>query len=195
MTGAYDGPQVVGMDLHRYRSVLVPMTPDGRKLETTRITSSPAELRRVIARAGKRPRVVLGATYGWYWAPGTLTAAGPQVHLARPLGVKGIQLPAGQERRERRRRSGGSAADGTAAGGMDRPRGVRELRELAGTASRWSGCARAAKTGSMPFWPSSGCRSPAVTSSGWVAAPGWMAWSSRSRMRGKWPRCAPSPVS
>jgi hypothetical protein len=46
MTEAYDGREVVGMDLHRRRSVLVRMTPDGRKLETARITNSPAELRR-----------------------------------------------------------------------------------------------------------------------------------------------------
>ena len=31
MTEAYDGRQVVGMDLHRRRSVLVRMTEDGRK--------------------------------------------------------------------------------------------------------------------------------------------------------------------
>jgi hypothetical protein len=47
MSEAYDGQQVVGMDLHRRRSVLVRMTADGRKLETARITNSPAELRRV----------------------------------------------------------------------------------------------------------------------------------------------------
>jgi transposase len=88
MSEAYDGRQVVGMDLHRRRSVLVRMTADGRKLETARITNSPAELRKVIARAGKRPKVVLGATYGWYWAADTLAAAGAQVHLAHPLGVK-----------------------------------------------------------------------------------------------------------
>jgi hypothetical protein len=88
MSEAYDGPQVVGMDLHRRRSVLVRMTADGRKLETARISNSPAELRRVIARAGKRPQVVLEATYGWYWAADTLAAAGAQVHLAHPLGVK-----------------------------------------------------------------------------------------------------------
>ena len=46
MTEAYDGRQVVGMDLHRRRSVLVRMTEDGRKLETVRITNSPAALRR-----------------------------------------------------------------------------------------------------------------------------------------------------
>ena len=86
MSEAYDGQQVVGMDLHRRRSVLVRMTPDGQKLETSRITNSPVELRRVIARAGKRPRVVLEATYGWYWAADTLAAAGAEVHLAHPLG-------------------------------------------------------------------------------------------------------------
>ena len=90
MAEAYDGREVVGMDLHRRRSVLVRMTPDGRKLETARITNSPAELRRAIAGAGTRPRVVLEATYGWYWAADTLAAAGAEVHLAHPLGVKGF---------------------------------------------------------------------------------------------------------
>ena len=62
MTEAYDGRQVVGMDLHRRRSVLVRMTEDERKLETARITNSPAALRAVIARAGVNPRVVVEAT-------------------------------------------------------------------------------------------------------------------------------------
>ncbi len=88
METAYDGRQVVGIDLHRRRSVLVRMTQDGRRLATARITNSPAELRAQIARAGKGPRVVLEATYGWYWAADTLAAAGAEVHLAHPLGVK-----------------------------------------------------------------------------------------------------------
>ena len=88
MTEAYDGRQVVGMDLHRRRSVIVRMTEDGRKLETVRITNSPAALRAVIAKAGKNPRVVIEATYGWYWAVDVLEAAGAEVHLAHPLGVK-----------------------------------------------------------------------------------------------------------
>src|SRR6266536_5762162 len=91
MTEACDGREVVGMDLHRRRSVLVRMTPDGRKLETARITNSAAELRRQIARAGKHPRVVLEATYGSYWAADTLAAAGAKVHLAHPLGVRGFR--------------------------------------------------------------------------------------------------------
>ena len=88
MEAAYDGPQIVGMDLHRRRSVLVRMTEDGTRLGTAKITNSAAELRREIARAGERPKVVLEATYGWYWAADALMAAGAQVHLAHPLGVK-----------------------------------------------------------------------------------------------------------
>jgi transposase len=76
------------MDLHRRRSVLVRMTEDGRKLGSVRIASSPAELCKQIARAGKHPKVVLEATCGWYWAADTLAAAGAEVHLAHPLGVK-----------------------------------------------------------------------------------------------------------
>ena len=88
MTEAYDGRQDVGMDLHRRRSVLVRMTGDGRKLETVRIENSPQALRAVLARAGKNPRVVAGATYGWYWAVDVPGEAGAEVHLAHPLGVK-----------------------------------------------------------------------------------------------------------
>jgi len=65
MGTACDGRQVVGMDLHRRRSVLVRMTEDGRRLGMARITSSAAELRKAIAVAGASPRVVLEAAYGW----------------------------------------------------------------------------------------------------------------------------------
>jgi transposase len=85
---AYDGPQIVGMDLHRRRSVLVRMTEDGRKLGTARITNSPARLTAEIRRAGLHPQVVLEACYGWYWAADVLEAADAEVHLAHPLGVK-----------------------------------------------------------------------------------------------------------
>src|SRR5215475_10620890 len=91
METACDGRQVVGMDLHRRRSVLVRMTEDGRRLGVARITNSPAELVKEIARAGKAPRVVLEAPYGWYWAADTPAAAGAEVHLAHPLGVKAFR--------------------------------------------------------------------------------------------------------
>ena len=130
MSEAYDGQQVVGMDLHRRRSVLVRMTVDGRKLETTRITNSPAELRRVIARAGKRPRVVLEATYGWYWAADTLAAAGAEVHLAHPLGVKAFSY----RRVKNDEKDAADLADllrmGRLPEGWIAPGEIRELREL-----------------------------------------------------------------
>ena len=98
MTEAYDGRQVVGMDLHRRRSVLVRMTEDGRKLETVRITNSPAALRAVIARAGRNPRVVIEAAYGWYWAVDVLEAAGGGGAPGPPAGGQGVHLPAGEKR-------------------------------------------------------------------------------------------------
>jgi len=88
---AYDGRQVVGVDLHRRRSVLVRMTQDGRRLGMAKIINSPQALRTEIARAGTSPRVVLEATYGWYWAADTLAAAGAEVHLAHPLLTCGTQ--------------------------------------------------------------------------------------------------------
>jgi hypothetical protein len=88
----YVGRQIVGMDLHRRRSVLVRMTETGERLETVRISNDPEYLRAVMARAGEAPDVVLEATYGWYWAADTLAELGATVHLAHPLGVKMFSL-------------------------------------------------------------------------------------------------------
>jgi len=130
METAYDGRQVVGMDLHRRRSVLVRMTEDGRRLGTVRITNSAAELRAQIARAGKNPKVVLEATYGWYWAADTLAAAGAEVHLAHPLGVKAFTY----RRVKNDERDAADLADllrmGRLAEARIAPAEVRELREL-----------------------------------------------------------------
>ena len=130
MGTGYDGRQVVGMDLHRRRSVLVRMTEDGRRLGTVKITNSPPELRAQIARAGKSPRVVLEATYGWYWAADTLAAAGAEVHLAHPLGVKAFSC----RRVKNDERDAADLADllrmGRLAEAQLAPQEVRELREL-----------------------------------------------------------------
>jgi transposase len=88
VSGAYEGQQIVGIDLHRRRSVLVRMTETGERLETVRITNDPDYLREVMTRAGEAPEVVLEACYGWYWAADTLAELGATVHLAHPLGVK-----------------------------------------------------------------------------------------------------------
>ncbi len=92
MSGAYEGRQIVGVDLHRRRSVLVRMTETGERLETVRISNDPEYLAQVMARAGEAPEVVLEATYGWYWAADTLAELGANVHLAHPLGVKMFSL-------------------------------------------------------------------------------------------------------
>ena len=88
MSGAYEGRQIVGMDLHRRRSVLVRMSETGEHLETVRISNDPEYLREVMTRAGEAPEVVLEAAYGWYWAADALAKLGAHVHLAHPLGVK-----------------------------------------------------------------------------------------------------------
>ena len=85
---SYAGQQIVGIDLHRRRSVIVRMTEAGEHLETVRILNDPERLAAVMARAGETPEVVLEATYGWYWAADTLAELGANVHLAHPLGVK-----------------------------------------------------------------------------------------------------------
>ena len=130
MTEAYDGRQVVGMDLHRRRSVLVRMTMDGRKLETARIVNSAAALRAVIGRAGDRPLVVVEATYGWYWAADVLEAAGAEVHLAHPLGVKAFSY----RRVKNDERDCADLADLLRMGRLPEawiaPPGVRALREV-----------------------------------------------------------------
>jgi len=61
----YAGRQVVGIDLHRRRSVIVRMTEAGETLETVRIDNDPVALGLQIAKAGSDPDVVLEATYGW----------------------------------------------------------------------------------------------------------------------------------
>jgi transposase len=130
MEKAYDGRQVVGMDLHRRRSVIVRMTEDGRRLGLARIANSPAELRAQIARAGKSPKVVLEATYGWYWAADTLAAAGAEVHLAHPLGVKAFTY----RRVKNDERDAADLADLLRMGRLPEawiaPPQVRELREI-----------------------------------------------------------------
>jgi transposase len=81
------GEQYVGIDLHRRRSVIVRMTPEGEVLEMVRVDNDPVALSLELAKAGPDPEVVLEATYGWHWAADLLQACGAKVHLAHPLCV------------------------------------------------------------------------------------------------------------
>jgi transposase len=130
MSAGYDGQQIVGMDLHRRRSVLVRMSAEGERLGRVRISNSPAALRAEIAKAGVRPKVVLEATYGWYWAADTLALAGAEVHLAHPLGVKAFTY----RRVKNDERDAADLADLLRMGRLPEawiaPQDVRDLREL-----------------------------------------------------------------
>ena len=57
--------EYVGIDLHRRRSVIVRVSPDGEHLSTVRIANDPVALSLAVAEAGPDPEVVLEATYGW----------------------------------------------------------------------------------------------------------------------------------
>lgn len=126
----YDGHQYVGIDLHRHRSVIVRHDAQGNQLALTRISNDPLTLAQEISKAGPHPDVVLEATNGWYWAADVLTDAGASVHLAHPLGIKGMS----------HRRVKTDARDATDLADLLRmhrlpeawiaPPGLRELREL-----------------------------------------------------------------
>lgn len=122
--------QIVGMDLHRRRSVLVRMNQDGERLETVRVVNDVERLAAVIGRAGKSPEVVLEATYGWYWAADALAELGANVHLAHPLGVKGFSY----RRVKNDERDAADLADllrmNRLPEGWIAPPATRELREL-----------------------------------------------------------------
>ena len=126
----YVGPQYVGVDLHRRRSVIVRTTDAGDRLEAVQIVNDPEALAAVIARAGEAPDVVLEATYGWYWAADTLQAVGARVHLAHPLGVKAFEY----RRVKNDLRDAADLADLLRMGRLPEawiaPPATRELREL-----------------------------------------------------------------
>ena len=83
--------QYVGIDLHRRRSVIVRMDGEGEVLEVVRVENSVQALVDQVGKAGAGAPVAIEATYGWYWAVDALTAAGFEVSLAHPRGIKMMQ--------------------------------------------------------------------------------------------------------
>ena len=124
-------PEYVGIDLHRRRSVIVRMSPDGERLSTEKIDNDPRALAAAIAPAGPNPKVVVEATYGWYWAADVLEECGAELHLAHPLGMKGITS---HRRVKNDVKDAVLLADLLRLGSLPEayiaPRGLRELREL-----------------------------------------------------------------
>src|SRR3954453_15698904 len=99
VNGDYDGRQYVGIDLHRRRSVIVRMTPEGEQLGWVRIDNDPVALG--IGTGQGRPgprsrarsdlRLVLGGR-----RVADRRRPGPP---GAPAGGEGVRLPAGEERR------------------------------------------------------------------------------------------------
>jgi transposase len=85
------GTQVVGIDLHLHRSVIGRIDDHGNELGWVRIDNDPKALRAECRKAGRGAAVAIEATYGWYWAVDALLAAGFEVHLAHPLGMKALR--------------------------------------------------------------------------------------------------------
>src|SRR5437868_7259149 len=109
---------------------MVRMTEAGERLEAVRFVSDPAVVGEQIAKAGPAPRVVVEATYADYWVADVLDAAGAQLHLAHPLGVKGFAY----RRVKNDFRDAADLADLLRMGRLPEawiaPPPVRELREL-----------------------------------------------------------------
>jgi transposase len=131
MSDGIPGGQFVGVDLHGRRSVICRIDAGGRELSCTQIDNDPQVLVREVSRAGCGAPVAIEATYGWYWAVDALQAAGLDVHLAHPYGLKAMR---------KRRRVKTDAKDSYELANLLRlgslpeayiaPTPLRELREL-----------------------------------------------------------------
>jgi hypothetical protein len=75
----------VGIDLHRRRSLVVHMSPEGDKRSMVQLHNERQALAEEITKAGPCPEVVMEATYGWYWVADVLAEQGAHLHLAHPL--------------------------------------------------------------------------------------------------------------
>jgi transposase len=88
MARQYADAQLVGVDLHRHRSVVVRLDADGNRVAVTRVVNAdPRALEEAVAAAGPGAPVALEACYGWYWAGVALAAEGHPVTLVHPSGM------------------------------------------------------------------------------------------------------------
>jgi transposase len=81
----------VGIDLHARRSVICRIDHQGREVDWVRIDNDPKALVKAVGKAGPGTPVAIEATYGWYWAVDALLAAGFEVHLAHPYGLRALR--------------------------------------------------------------------------------------------------------
>lgn len=63
----------------------------GRELGWVRVDNHPVTLVQAVREAGRGAPVAIEATYAWYWAVDVLLAAGCDVHLAHPYGMRALR--------------------------------------------------------------------------------------------------------
>jgi transposase len=105
------------------------MSPAGERLSVLRVPNEAPAIANAMADAGPEPKVVIEATYGWYWVVDLLQDLGATVHLANPKALNWGD-----------RRVKNDVADATDLADMLRlnrlpeawiaPPAIRELREL-----------------------------------------------------------------
>ncbi len=121
--------EYVGIDLHRRRSVIMRKDANGELVSKVHIDNDPMALAQAVAVAGPHPKVVVEATFGWYWAADVLADLGAEVHLAHPLGNNW-----GNRRVKNDERDATDLVDllrlGRLAEAWIAPPEIRELREL-----------------------------------------------------------------
>ncbi len=77
----------VAIDLHRRRSVIVRMTPEGEKLQTVRITNDPIALSLAVAQAGPNLAILGGRSTS------SATPAGAEARNSRPSNGGALTTP------------------------------------------------------------------------------------------------------
>jgi transposase len=181
--------QYVGIDLHRRRSVIYTMTPEGEKVSCVRITNDPVALSLAMAEAGPDPEVVIEATYGWYWAVDLLQADGARVHLSHPQGNSW-----GHRRVKNDERDARDLADllrlNRLAEAWIAPPAVRELRELVRYRAKLVALRSGLKAQVHAVMAKNGVLPHAPTCSVWAATPSSTPSSCPGPTPFAWSRCA-----
>src|SRR5829696_7841128 len=147
------GEQYVGIDLHRRRSVIARMTPEGEVLETVRIDNDPVALSLELAKAGPDPEVVLERRP----APG-VRCHGPS---GPPTGGQDVRLPAGPRPTPATRPTWVICCAWVGCPRRGWPRQLcGSCASWCATGPSWWRCAAASRPKSTPGWPrkASGCR-------------------------------------
>jgi transposase len=81
----------IGVDLHRKRSQVAAIDPDGKLLFNRKVRTGPAEMQQVIDELRPQPiQVAFEATFGWGWFADQLAELGVPAHMAHPLATKAV---------------------------------------------------------------------------------------------------------